>query len=120
MSTDIKRVKAASTMVDLVAKSKGTAIAPREILDKIERLAPEAVNTLQDLMMNSKADSVKLKAALEILGIAGVSREMKVSIRADVTDMSNDELDDKLRALLGRETIEGAAETVLDRHEEIH
>lgn len=102
-------------MIDLVSKSKGTAVAPRHIIEQIEVLAPEAVLTLQDLMKNSKADSVKLKAALEILGLAGISRETKISIKADVSEMSEAELDDKLRLLLGRETIEGAAETVLDR-----
>lgn len=109
MSKDIKTMKKASTMLDLVHKSKGELIAPREVLQSIAVLTPEAVETVKDLMLNSKADSVRLKAALEVLALAGVSKETKISISTDVTDMDEAQLDAQLQALLG-----SAATTVID------
>jgi hypothetical protein len=130
MSTDIKRAKAATTMVDLVAKSKGTLIAPREIIQKIETLSPIAVQTLEDLMINAKAESVKLKAALEILGLAGITKETKVSIKTEVHDMDEKEINNRLSELLGKaqgvvaeaeyEEIEDADQDNEDAEEEVH
>jgi hypothetical protein len=104
-------LKATTTsMVDLVARSKGTFFAPRDLVKKIEVLAPQAVATLEDLMLNSKADSVRLKAATEILELAGVTKETRLTIRTDVKDMSEKEINNRLAALMGTaiETIEEA------------
>ena len=98
MSSDIQKIKKLSA--DLVAKSKGTMIAPREIIEKIERLAPEAVTTLEDLMRSSKADSVRLRAALELLGLAGISKETKISVKAEVEDMDESAINSRLTELL--------------------
>ena len=107
--SDIQKMKKTSTMMDLVHKSKGELIAPREVLNSIAVLTPAAVETLSELMMNSKADSVRLKAALEVLALAGVSKETKISISTEVHEMDNDQLDQQIAKLLG-----GAAQTVID------
>jgi hypothetical protein len=102
-------MKKATAMVDLVHRSKGSMIAPREVLKSIEVLAPQAVTTLEHLMLNSKVDTVRLKAAVEILELAGVSKETRISVRTDTRDMSDSEIDSRLRALMGT-----AAGTVLE------
>lgn len=96
-------------MMDLVHKSKGELIAPREVLQSIAVLTPEAVETVKDLMLNSKADSVRLKAALEVLALAGVTKETKISISTEVHDMHEDEINEQINKLLG-----GAVSTVID------
>lgn len=100
--SDTQKMKKVSGMIDLVAKSKGTMIAPREIINQIERLAPEAVNTLEDLMLNSSADSVKLKAALEVLALSGISKETKIKVSTEVQDLDDSSLNTRLTELLGR------------------
>ena len=107
--SDIQKVKRTSSMLDLVQKSKGQLMVPREVLKDIEILAPEAVTTLKDLMLNSKADSVKLKAALEVLAIAGISKETKISIKTEVHEMDESQINQRLEDLLGT-----AAGVVLD------
>lgn len=112
MSSDIKRVKAAA---HLVHKAKGTLIAPREVLEKIEVLAPEAVTTLESLMRESKADSVRLKAALEILGLAGVTKETRLTVTTETTELNDSQLNNRLAELLGKaqgEVIEGEAKDI--------
>lgn len=114
-ASDIQKMKKTSSMLDLVHKSKGTLLVPREILKNIEILAPEAVDTLKDLMLNSKADSVKLKAALEVLAIAGISKETKISIKTEVSDMDEKQINDRLNDLLGTANsvlLEGESEDV--------
>ena len=98
--SDIQLMKKTSTMLDLVHKSKGELIAPREVLQNIAILAPAAVETLSELMLNSKADSVRLKAALEVLALAGVSKETKISISTETHELSNDDIDAQLDKLL--------------------
>jgi hypothetical protein len=90
-----------SSMIDLVARSKGTFFAPRELVNKIEVLAPQAVDTLEQLMSGSKTDSVRLKAAVEILALAGVTKETRLTISTDVKDMSEKEINTRLESLLG-------------------
>lgn len=109
--SDTKTMKSLST--ELVAVSKGTMLAPKEVIQSIERLAPEAVSTLEELMTTSKADSVRLKAALEVLALAGINKETKVSIKTETHDMGTKEIDSRLAELLGT-----AAGTVIE-HEEI-
>ena len=99
--SDTQTMKKTSSMIDLVHKSKGQFLVPREVLKNIEVLAPQAVDTLKDLMLNSKADSVKLKAALEVLAIAGISKETKISIKTEVSDMDEKQINDRLNDLLG-------------------
>ena len=104
--SDIQLMKKTSTMLDLVHKSKGELIAPREVLQNIAVLAPAAVETLSELMLNSKADSVRLKAALEVLALAGVSKETKISISTETHELSNDDIDAQLDKLLrGAKTV---------------
>jgi hypothetical protein len=99
MSKDIRKIHSLSS--ELVAKSRGTMIAPKEVLKKITVLAPQAVETLEALMLRSKADSVRLKAALEILALAGVSKETKLSIRTETHELDDDSLDSRLKELMG-------------------
>jgi len=101
-------------MIDLVARSKGTYFAPSAVIKKIEVLAPDAVDTLQDLMLNSKADSVKLRAAIEILELAGVQKTTHLTIKQDVQDMSEKEINQRLTALMGT-----AVETIETTYEEV-
>lgn len=101
MTSDIRTMKKTSSMIDLVARTSGTYLAPREVLKKIEVLAPEAVDTLEHLMRNSKADSVRLKAAVEVLELAGVTKETRLTIKTDVKDMSEREINDRLNNLMG-------------------
>lgn len=103
------KAKLKGAMFDLVAKSKGTMIAPREVIQSIEMMSPQAVETLRELMLTSKADSVRLKAALEVLALAGISKETKISIKGEVADLNVNEIDDRLKDLLGQ-----AAHTVID------
>jgi hypothetical protein len=113
VSTDIKKIK--SLGAELVQKSKGTLVAPREVLDRISVISPAALQTLEDLMMNSKADSVRLKAALEVLALAGVTKETRLTIRADVSDMDDSEINSRLNDLLSRAAhtaIEGRAKDI--------
>lgn len=98
--SDIQKVK--SIGQELVAKAKGTVLAPKEVIESIERLAPESVHTLEDLMFNSKADSVRLRAALELLGLAGITKETKIRVTREVEEMDTGEIDKRLRELLGK------------------
>jgi hypothetical protein len=102
-------MKKTSGMIDLVARSKGSFFAPRAVIKSIEVLAPEAVEVLSELMRNSKVDSVRLKAATEVLELAGISKETRINITTDTRGMSNSEVDARLQALLGI-----AAGTVLE------
>jgi len=104
-TTDRKKLRTLSA--ELVAKSKGTMILPSEILNSLERLAPEAVATLESLMRDSKSDTVRLRAAIEVLGLAGITKETKISIKTDVQDLDDTGLDSRLTELLGK-----AAETL--------
>lgn len=96
-------------MLDLVSRTKGTFLAPREVIKSIEMLLPEAVTTLEELMRNSKSDSVRLKAAVEVLELGGVSKETRLTIKTDVKDMSEKEINERLNSLMGI-----AASTYLD------
>ena len=100
-ASDIQRMKSVSSMFDLVAKTKGTLIAPREVINNLQLLAPEAVLTLERLMKTSKADSVRLKAAMEILALGGVNKETTVRVTHEVTDLDDKEIDSRLADLLG-------------------
>ena len=53
-------------------------------------------------MTGSKVDSVRLKAAIEILALAGISKETRISVKTDTTGLSETEVDKRLAALLGR------------------
>jgi hypothetical protein len=88
-------------MLDLVSRTKGTFLAPREVIKSIEMLLPEAVTTLEELMRNSKSDSVRLKAAVEVLELGGVSKETRLTIKTDVKDMSEREINERLNSLMG-------------------
>jgi hypothetical protein len=93
---------------ELVSKSKGTLVAPSEIMSQIKILAPEAIVTLEALMKGSKADSVRLKAALEILALAGYTKENKITITR-TEEMDEKALDSRLGELLS-----SAVTTVID------
>ena len=112
--SDIKKIKSLSA--ELVSKSSGTMVAPSEVIKKIKVLAPEAVTVLEQLMVSSKADSVRLKAALEILALAGINKENVLTIKTEVTDMDERQIDERLADLLGM-----AGKTVIDGEaKEIH
>ena len=111
--SDIKKVNSLSQT--LVHKQKGTLVAPKEVLQKIETLAPAAVNTLEELMGSAKAESVRLKAALELLQLAGITKETKLTIKHDVQDLDEAEINDRLTQLLSKAQgvlIEGEAKDV--------
>jgi hypothetical protein len=111
MSKDIKKM---NSMVDLVARSKGTLLAPKELMKRIDVLAPEAVDTLEQLMKSSKADSVRLKASLEILALAGFNKETTLTIKTDTAELQTSEIDQRLSELLG-----DAAGNILNREKDI-
>ena len=54
-----------------------------EARDVLARLAPGAVATLADLMMNAEKESVRLQATVEILGLAGVTKTQHVNVAVD-------------------------------------
>ena len=87
---------------ELVLKSKGALICPKEVMDRINVLGPEAVNTLEHLMLNSRADSVRLKAALEVLALGGITKDHKITIKTEVEDLDDQGLNTRLQDLLGR------------------
>ena len=121
MSKDIKTLKKTTAMVDLVHRAAGSIVAPREVLKRIEVLSPQAVQTLEDLMLRSRADSVRLRAAIEILALAGISKETRISVKTDTTGMTASEIDARLQTLLGRaETtvLEGTFEDVTENETE--
>ena len=101
-SHSIQEMKKTSSMLDLVHKSKGQLIAPREVIDRIAVLAPDAVKTLEELMHKSKADSVRLKAAMEILALAGVTKETRLTVTTKVEELDEESLDTRLSDLLSR------------------
>jgi hypothetical protein len=111
--SDIQKIKSFSE--ELVLKSKGKLVAPSKIMEKIQILAPEAIETLEHLMRHSKADSVKLKAALEVLGLAGFTRDHKLTITTQVEDMDDKSLNTRLNELLaqaGSVVLEGTSKDV--------
>ena len=117
--SDIQKMKSFSE--ELVMKSKGTLVAPSEIMKKIQVLAPEAISTLENLMRNSKADSVKLKAALEVLGLAGYTRDHKITLTTQVEDMDDSSLNSRLSELLaqaGSVVLDGTSKDVTPK--EVH
>jgi len=100
--SDSKKMKTLSA--HLVAKSKGELVLPSEVMKSIRMLAPEAVLTLEALMKTGSSDSVKLKAALEILALGGINKESKITITTDVQDLDSAGLDMRLQELLGDAT----------------
>jgi hypothetical protein len=96
-------------MLDLVHKSKGQLIAPKEVIKSIEVLCPEAVDTIALLMREGKTDTVRLKASLEVLALAGINRETTIKVKTDITEMDDVSINDRLNELLGT-----AALTVLE------
>jgi hypothetical protein len=109
MSEAHTKMKKATGMIDLVHKAKGQFIAPRETINKIQMLAPEAVNILEELMKGSKADSVRLKAALEVLALSGITKETTIRVKTDIAELDTHSIDERLQELLGT-----AAHTVVD------
>jgi hypothetical protein len=118
-TSDIRRMNSFSA--ELVAKSKGTLIAPKEVLDGITRLSPQALQTLEELMLTSKADSVRLKAALEVLAMAGVTKETRLTLSTETHDLDDSQIDDRLTSLLrkaGRTVIEADVQDVTEIEED--
>jgi hypothetical protein len=107
--SDAKKMRTLSA--ELVAKSKGELVLPSAVMETIQTLAPEAVMTLEALMLTGKSDTVRLKAAMEILALGGYKRETTINIKADIEDMDNAGLDARLRDLLNLKPIAG---TVID------
>ena len=104
-------------------KSKGTLVAPKVIMDRIQVLAPEAITTLENLMLNSKADSVRLKAALEVLGLAGYTKENKLTITTQVEEMDDTSLNSRLNELLmqaGSVVIDSESKDITPTPDPIH
>jgi hypothetical protein len=104
-------------MLDLVSRTKGTFLAPREVIKQIEMLLPEAVTTIEDLMRNAKSETVRLKAAVEVLELGGVSKETRLTIKTDVKDMSEREINERLHSLMGlagKTYLEGDYEEIED------
>ncbi len=97
-SSDSSRLKTLSA--ELVAKSKGELILPSDVMKTIRLLAPEAVLTLEALMKVGKTDTVRLKAALEILALGGIHKTTEIKIKTDVQDMDIATLDSRLTELL--------------------
>jgi hypothetical protein len=117
-------MKSASAMIDLVSKSRGELIAPQEVLAEIAVLSPQAVETVKNLMLDPKSPaSVRLKAALEVLALAGVSKETKISISGEVSELDDSALTNQINQLLGRVpgvVIEATAKDVTPEEEVTH
>jgi hypothetical protein len=60
-------------------------------------------------MTHSKADTVRLKAALEVLQLAGVSKETRLTLTKETHELDDSEVSSRLEALLNK-----AAETVIE------
>ncbi len=119
--SDSQKLRKASGMLDLVHKAKGTVLAPREVLKKIEVLSPVAVDVIEELLKGAKNESVRLRAAVEILGLAGISQETRISIRTDLKDMEDTDIDKRLQMLLGpaaQKYIEGEYTVVQEAEKE--
>ena len=120
-TSDIGKMRTFSE--ELVMKSKGTLVAPKVIMDRIQVLAPEAITTLENLMLNSKADSVRLKAALEVLGLAGYTKENKLTITTQVEEMDDTSLNSRLNELLmqaGSVVIDSESKDITPKPDPIH
>jgi len=112
-TSDIGKMRSFSE--ELVLKSKGALVCPKAVMDRIQVLAPQAVDTLEGLMLHSKADNVRLKAALELLGLAGISKENRITITTQVEDMDDKSLNSRLAQLLskaGSVVLEGEARDI--------
>lgn len=94
--------KASTFSRELSMRASGTVIAPKEVLTKVTTLSPQAVDTLEELLLGATSETVRLKAALEILAIAGVSKENKITIKTETKDLEDEELTSRLEELLDR------------------
>jgi hypothetical protein len=97
--SDSKKMRTLSA--ELVSKTKGELILPSDVMASINQLAPEAVLTLEALMLTGKSDTVRLKAAMEILALGGFKKETTINIKTDIEDMDSAGLDSRLKELLG-------------------
>jgi len=70
---------------------------------RVGRHVPAALNTIVDLMEHARNDSVKLKAAQDVLYRAGYDRPMEIiTTEKKVDELDNKALDDELQRLLAR------------------
>lgn len=65
-----------------------------DVMKMMERSSPLAMMTLMDVVVNGKSDSVRAKAATEVLYMAGYKPvEKSVNITETIDRMSNEQLD---------------------------
>lgn len=78
-------------------------VVERRIVEKIGRQVPQALAVIVDLMENARTESIKLKAAQDILGRAGYDQASKIEFtEKSAEELSREELRDELRVLLAR------------------
>ena len=105
-------MKSTGAAIKMVAKSKGTIIAPQEVIDSLKVLAPEAVETIATLMRTAKGEAVRLKAATQVLELTGFNKETVLTIKGDLKELDTVGLNARLKVLLDntveeRDAIEG-------------
>lgn len=73
-------------------------------------------------MLHSKADTVRLKAALEVLQLAGVSKETRLTL-TETHELDDTEIDNRLASLLhkaGRTAIMADIDILEEEDDELH
>lgn len=62
---------------------------------------PQALNTLMDVMMNSRSDTARTKAAIELLDRAGFTKDTKLSISSeDSKKLEEQEINRQIKQLI--------------------
>jgi hypothetical protein len=87
-------------------------IVQKRIVEKIGTQVPKALAMVVHLMENGKNESIRLKAAQDILGRAGYDQASKIELTdKKAEDLTRDELTKELQELMNRaqETVDGAA-----------
>ena len=80
----------------------------KRIVQRMGAHVPKALAMVVHLMENAKNDSVRLKAAQDLLGRAGYDQASRIELTdKKVEELSKDELRDELSELLAKARVEG-------------
>tara|TARA_R110002020_G_scaffold287099_1_gene502598 strand:- start:39673 stop:40104 length:432 start_codon:yes stop_codon:yes gene_type:complete len=83
-------------------------VVQARIVEKMGRQVPQALAVVVDLMMNARNDSIRLKAAQDLLGRAGYDQASKIELtEKKAEDMDHDALREELTTLMRRANGDG-------------